>query len=77
MRNEIIIPVRTFPVTIRDERTGEEQADTITLDKAQLQAAQMVGQSSTELIYRLYNRHGYRVLAIGKPAKREIRVDLT
>ncbi len=76
MKNEITIQVRTYPVTIRDQRTGEQQEDLLTLDKRQLQAAQLAGQSSNELIFRIYNRQGYYVLNIGKPTKREARVDL-
>ena len=76
MKNEITIQVRTYPVTIRDQRTGEQREDLLPLDKRQLQAAQLVCQSSNELIFRLYNRQGFRVLNIGKPIKREVRVDL-
>lgn len=77
MKNEITVAVRTFPLTLRDERTGEEQATTFTLSKTQLQAAQIVGESSKELIWRLCNRQGYRVVEIGKPTKREIKIDLS
>ena len=76
MKNEITIQVRTYPVTIRDQRTGEQREDLLPLDKRQLQAAQLVGQSSNELIFRIYNRQGFYVLNIGKPIKREVRVDL-
>ena len=76
MKNEITLQVRTYPVTIRDQRTGEQREDLLTLDKRQLQAAQLVGQSSNELIFRIYNRQGFYVLNIGKPIKREVRVDL-
>lgn len=77
MKNEITIQVRTYPVTIRDQRSGEQREDLLSLDKRQLRAAQTVGQSSTELIYRMFNRQGYRVLSIGKPVKREISIDLS
>ena len=40
MRTTATIYTRRFPVTIRDGRTGAEMQDYITLDKAQLQAAQ-------------------------------------
>jgi hypothetical protein len=50
MRTTATIYTRRFPVTIRDERTGAEMQDYITLDKAQIQAAQLVGLSSKELI---------------------------
>ena len=70
------IQLRRFTVQIKDERTGEVRQDTIVLSKQQLQAAQMVGESSKELIYRYYNRAGFRVLDIGKAEKRTIPLDL-
>lgn len=76
MKTEIMITVRAYPVQIRDERTGEKQSDTIVLDKARLQAAAMVGMSDRDLIYRLYNRQGFRVEEIGEPTKSDIDVDL-
>lgn len=76
MTNLVTIFTRTFPVKVRDERTGWEFPDTITLTKEQLQAAQIVGQSSTELVRRIYSRVGFRVLEIGKPIKRTISLDL-
>lgn len=77
MRTTATIHTRRFPVTIRDERTGAETQDSVTLDKAQLQAAQLVGLSSKDLIYSLYNRHGFRVLDIGKAEKGRIEVELS
>ena len=76
MNNTIEIQVRVFPVLIKDERTDGVDEDSIVLTKEQLQAAGVVGQSSKELIYRLYNRRGYKVLAIGKPIKKTITVDM-
>lgn len=76
MKTTMTIQARAFTARIRDERTGEESADIIVLTKEQLQASQLVGQSSTELICRLYNRQGYQVLEIGKPSKREITLNL-
>lgn len=76
MKTTVTIYTRRFPVTIRDERTGADIQDYITLDKAWLQAAQLVGQSSKELICRLYNRQGFRVLKIGKAEKGNIKVNL-
>ena len=76
MNNAIDIQVRCFPVRIRDTRSEAESTDHIALTKMQLQAAQMVGQSSTELICRIFNRKGYQVLDIGKPIKRTVPVDL-
>jgi len=76
VNNEVRIPVRRFPLYVADERTGKAEYDSIVLTKDQLNACQIVGQSSRELIYRLYNRLGYRVLFVGKPVKKEIIVDL-
>lgn len=76
MKTELSIQVRAFPVIIEDRHTGERAGDTIVLTKEQLQAAQLVGQSSKELIHRLYNRRGFKVIEIGSPAKRETTVNL-
>lgn len=76
MNTYITIEARRFPVTIRDERTDTVGEDHIVLDKAQLQACQIVGQSSKELIQRIYNRQGFRVLDIGKPERRSIDLSL-
>ena len=76
MNTNITIEVRRFPVDIRDERTGVVSRDYIVLDKSMLKAACTVGQSSKELIQRIYNRHGFRVLEIGKAEKRSISVSL-
>ena len=70
------ICVRVFPVKLRDSRSGEELTDEIVLTKAMLTAAQIVGQSSKELIHRICNREGYSVLEIGKPCKTTVTVDL-
>lgn len=76
MKTELTINLRVFPVIVKDQRTGEVKHDTVVLAKEQLRAAQIVGQSSKELIYRIFNRAGYTVLEIGKTEKREISMDL-
>lgn len=76
MKNEIIMHLRQFPVLAHDHRTGNDVAITVTVAKNQLQAAQIVGQSSKELIERLCDRQGYTVLEIGKPDKVTVTVDL-
>lgn len=70
------IQVRRFPVLLRDERTGEERQDAIILTKEHLRAAQLLGQSSTELIHSAYSKEGFKVLKIEAPEKREIRLNL-
>ena len=74
--NRITIEARRFPVTLLDERTGEVSRNHIILDKQRLQAAQMVGQSSKELIHRFYNRQGFRLLEIGTPERRSLNLSL-
>ena len=74
MTNEVTMQARAYSVTVEDQRSGEKSVELIALDKQQLQAAQIVGQSSNELIYRLFNRQGYKVLDIGKPVKKEIEI---
>lgn len=73
---EMTMHLRRFAVTVQDERTGETSETHITISKGQLQAAQAVGQSSKELIYRHYNRQGYTVLQVGKAEKRAVVVEL-
>ena len=76
MTNEVTMQARAYSVTVEDQRSGEKSVELIALDKQQLQAAQIVGQSSNELIYRLFNRQGYKVHEIGKPSKVAVTVDL-
>jgi len=78
MKNEIILNLRQFPVLVYDSRKdiGTEETIVVTVAKNQLQAAQIVGQSSKELIERLCDRQGFTVLDIGKPVKRAVTVDL-
>ena len=77
MKNCIIIEARRFPVVIKNNGSGEVAYDTIILSKQQLQAAQLVGQSSKELICRLYQRQGCKVVDIGKAQKKTLTVDLS
>ena len=72
MKTTATMYLRAFTVRIQDQRTGETSEDVIVFDKAQLQAAQVIGQSSKELIFRAYNEKGYTVLDIGKADKQEI-----
>ena len=76
MKTNITIEARRFPLELMDERPGCASLEYIVLDKRQLQAAQMVGQSSKELIRRIYNRQGFRVLEIGTPERRSIDLNL-
>lgn len=76
MKTTMTMYLRAFTVRIQDQRTGETKEDEIVFSKQQLQAAQIIGQSSKELICRAYNTKGYKVLDIGKADKQEIELDL-
>ena len=74
---EITIHLRRFRAALRNRESGEEVTVFITLDKTQLQAAQIVGQSSKELIERFADRNGYELLnIIGKPDKLTVTIPL-
>lgn len=75
MKHTYDIEVRRFSVMVED-LSGHPMEDHIILTKQELQAAQLVGQSSKELISRLYSRNGLRVLSIGAAEKRTISVDI-
>lgn len=76
MKTEIKIPVRGYQVTLKDTRTGEVMEDTIVLEKSRLQAGALFELGDEDIIYRIYNRKGYRVLDISKPRKVELSIDL-
>ena len=69
---------RTDPQTLPRGRGGHENPkDTITFERRTLNASQLVGQSSNELIFRHYNRKGFKVLDIGKTDKLNVTLDLS
>ena len=76
MKNIITIEARRFPVQAVKKDNQEPYSLHIVLTKEQLQAAQLVGQSSKELIFRLCDRQGYKVIEIGKPEKKSIQLDM-
>lgn len=78
MKSVIEIPVRRFPVIVYDNRSAVELplAENVTLSKQQLQAAMVCGLSSNEVITRICEKKGYKVLEIGTPDKVTLTVDL-
>lgn len=68
--------LRAFDVRIRDERTGETSEDRIVLTKDQLRAAGLIGLSSKEIITRICERWGFKVLEIGKAQRCTIGFNL-
>lgn len=75
MRTELSIYLRAFHVRVYDPTHGE-QDEVIVLDKFQLQAAQLVGQSSKELICRICEKVGLSVVEIGRADKQTVVLDL-
>lgn len=76
MKNTITVEARRFPVLAVKKDNQEPYSIHIVLTKEQLRAAQIVGQSSKELIHRICERQGYKVLEIYKAEKKTIPVDL-
>lgn len=78
MKSIIEIPVRRFPVIVYDKRFLADipLAENVTLSKQQLQAAMTCGLSSNEVITRICEKKGYKVLKIGTPDKVTLTVDL-
>lgn len=75
MKSTITLEARRFPVTVTRDGCSST-TETVILTKQQLQAAQLVGESSKELIQRIFSRAGFTVLDIGKPERKTIVADL-
>ena len=75
MHTGLNIHLRAFRVRVSDPTHGERD-EVIVLDKSQLQAAQLVGQSSKELICRICEKAGLSVLEIGKADKHTVTLNL-
>lgn len=73
---KIELHLRRFAVTIQARDTGETSDNFIVLDKSQLQAAGLIGQSSKELITRAYTGKGYDVVNIGEADKLTVAINL-
>ena len=76
VENKIKIEARRFHVVIRNAATGAVTSDHIVISKEQLNACEVVGQSSKEFIHRLYGRKGFKVLDISKAERQTLHVDL-
>jgi len=70
MKTTMTVQLRRFDVLVEDQRTRETKEDAIVFTLEQLHAAQLVGQSSKELIMRAFERQGYKVLDIGRAERR-------
>lgn len=70
LKTTMTVQLRRFDVLVEDQRTRETKEDAIVFTLDQLHAAQLVGQSSKELIMRAFERQGYKVLDIGRAERR-------
>lgn len=75
MHTELSVHLRAFHVRVSD-LGHRERDEVIVLDKSQLQAAQLVGQSSKELICRICEKAGMSVVGIGKAEKCTVTLNL-
>lgn len=76
MKTTMTVQLRRFDVLVEDQRTHETKEDAIVFTLEHLHAAQLVGQSSKELIMRAFGRQGYKVLDIGRAERREATLRL-
>jgi hypothetical protein len=75
----VTIKVFAYPVTIKDQRTGEKLEDMIVLPKEWLQICGSEGVNICDdkhMIYRAYNAKGYEVLEIRKRHNVQLTVNL-
>ena len=70
MKTTMTVQLRRFDVLVEDQRTRETREESIVFTLEQLHAAQLVGQSSKELICRAFERQGDKVLDIGRAERR-------
>lgn len=76
MKTTFTLQLRRFPVAVADPINGSVYEGTVVLTKEHLRAAQLVGQSSKELIARLCEDENCKVTEIGKPERLEVTLDL-
>ena len=79
MRTTTKINAYAYPVTLKDNRTGERMKDTIVLPKEWLQICGSDGLNISDdrnMIYRAYNVRGYEVIEIGKRSSIQLSIDL-
>jgi len=79
MRTTTKINAYAYPVTLKDNRTGERLQDTIVIPKEWLQICGSDGLNISDdkhLIFRAYNVRGYEVIEIGKRRSIQLAIDL-
>lgn len=77
MTSFIELRLLLFPVELLDLRTGREAEDTIVMTEDQIDAAEILGFTTRDLIYEIYRRADAKVMRVGTPIKRKHRVSLS
>ena len=73
---KVEIHLLRFYIRVWDPEKEENREEPITLTKDQLRAAGLIGLSSKEIITRMCERWGFKVLEIGKAERRTIGFNL-
>ncbi len=73
---KVEIHLLRFYVRVWDPEKEENREEPITLTKDQLRAAGLIGMSSKEIITRICEHRGLKVLEAGKAARRTVSIDL-
>ena len=79
MKTTTKINAFAYPVTLKDNRTGERIQDVIVIPKEWLQICGSDGLNISDdkhLVYRAFNTKGYEVIEIGKRRSIQLSVDL-
>ena len=79
MRTTTKINAYAYPVTLKDNRTGERLQDTIVIPKEWLQICGSDGLNISDdksMVFRAYNVRGYEVIEIGKRRSIQLAIDL-
>lgn len=79
MKTTTKINAYAYPVTLKDNRTGERIQDVIVIPKEWLQICGSDGLEISDdkhLIFRAFNVRGYEVIEIGKRRSIQLSIDL-
>lgn len=79
MKTTTKINAFAYPVTLKDNRTGERIQDVICIPKEWLQICGSDGLEISDdkhMIFRAYNVRGYEVIEIGKRRSIQLSIDL-
>lgn len=72
------LPITLMPavVTLRDGRTGQTHTDQVVLDYDTVRRCEGCGLDADAIVYRMYNRQGYKVEEITRARRVTVTIDL-